>query len=118
MSERQEKWKELQDGINKVIADWRKRHPTATLSEIEDIVDIQLAPLRAQMVEDLAGEGQTADLGQLEGDARPRCPQCGMPVVANGKQKRRLVTRQEQGIELERSKAYCRHCKVSFFPSG
>ena len=118
MSEQRDKWKELQEEISKTVAAWRKRHPAATLSEIEDVVDGQLAPLRAQMVEDLAQEGRTAELKRLAGRERPRCPQCGQPVVVNGKQERRLVTRQEQGIELERSKAYCRHCKVSFFPSG
>ena len=113
-----DKWRELQDKINVVVEEWRREHPEATLTEIETMVDLKLADVRKEMVEDLALEGRTADLSALPREERPHCPQCGEPIVANGKQKRRLVTDHEQTIELERSKAYCPHCQVSFFPSG
>lgn len=118
MSEMQEKWDDLFGRIAETVERWRQEHPEATLTEIEEAVGGRIAEVRTQMVEDLAHQGRTADLKRVPKEARPRCPQCGEPVIANGKQKRRLITDYEQHIDLERSKAYCTHCQVSFFPSG
>ena len=70
------------------------------------------------MVQELALESELADIRRLERAERPKCPVCVRPLSANGRDQRTLVTDYEQGVELERSKAYCTHCKVSFFPSG
>jgi uncharacterized protein with PIN domain len=117
MNERQEKWRDLQEKINAAVEAWRREHPEATLTEIEEAVDRQVGALRRQMVEDLAQQGRTAELKQLRAEERPRCPRCGQPVVANGKGRRRLKTVYDQIIELERDQAYCTHCEVTFFPS-
>jgi predicted butyrate kinase (DUF1464 family) len=118
MNEEEAEWEELFELVAQTVAEWRRKHPRAKLTEIEKAVDRQLAEVRVKMVEDLAQRGETADIRQLAEAERPRCPACGRAVVANGKQKRRLRTDHEQTIELERSKAYCPHCQVSFFPSG
>lgn len=118
MSEQRDKWRDLQEKINAAIAEWRREHPEATLTEIEEAVDERLAEVRTEMVEDLAHEGQTADLKRLAKEERPRCPGCGRPAAANGKGRRKLKTFQGQTIELERDQAYCTHCEVTFFPSG
>ena len=118
MVEKHEGWEELFEEMAEVVAAWREAHPEATLTEKEEAIDSRLAEVRRQMVEDVAMAGRTADLAKLPEEERPRCPQCGKPVVANGKQRRRLTTEREQTIELERSKAYCAHCQVSFFPPG
>ena len=118
MSEQKKKWRDLQDKINATIAEWRQEHPEATLTEIEEVVDSQLANVRARMVEDLAQDGRTADLKRLAREERPPCPRCGQPVAANGKGRRKLKTFRGQVIELERDQAYCTHCEVTFFPSG
>ena len=118
MTEEETQWDELFDLVAQAVSEWRRKHPRAKLTEIEKAVDRHLSEVRVQMVQDLAQQGETADLTQLEEEERPRCPECGRAVVGNGKQKRRLRTDHEQTIELERSKAYCAHCKVSFFPSG
>lgn len=118
MDEEQDKWEELHKRISAAIAEWRQEHPEATLTEIEQAVDSRIAEVRTQMVQDLAQRGRTADLASMTKEERPRCPQCGEPVLSNGKNRRTLITRQEQTIELERSQAYCKHCGVSFFPSG
>ena len=88
------------------------------MTEIEDTVDNELARMRAQMIQDLALASETADLGSMAKEERPKCPHCGEPLTANGKQTRELTTDHEQGVELKRSKGYCRHCKLSFFPPG
>lgn len=102
MNEQQDKWRDLQDKINAAIAEWRREHPEATLTEIEEVVDSQIASVRTQIVEDLAQGGRTANLKQLAKEERPPCPQCGQPVAANGKGRRKLKTVQGQVIELER----------------
>ena len=117
MSERKQ-WDELYEEANREVQRWRRKHKKATLTEIEDTVDNELAKMRARMVQDLAMESETANLQSMANEERPKCPQCGRPLVANGRQKRRLTTDHEQKVELKRSKGYCRHCKLSFFPSG
>jgi tRNA(Ile2) C34 agmatinyltransferase TiaS len=118
VTEQREKWEKLQAKINAAVAEWRLEHPEATLTEIETVVDVRLAEVRRQMVEDLAQQGRNADLEQLTLEERPRCPHCGRTVVANGKGRRKLKTDYGQTIELERHQAYCTHCEVTFFPSG
>jgi RNase P subunit RPR2 len=115
MSERK-KWDDLYEEASRKVLRWRQEHKKATLTEIEDSVDNELAKMRARMVQDLALTSETADLPTMAEEKRPKCPQCGRPLVANGRQKRALVTDHEQVVELKRSKGYCRHCQLSFFP--
>lgn len=117
MSERK-KWDELYEEASQEVLSWRRQHKKATLTDIENTVDGELARMRAQMIQDLAMASGTADFRSMAKEERPQCPQCGRPLVANGRQKRKLTTDHEQGVELKRSKGYCRHCKLSFFPSG
>jgi uncharacterized protein with PIN domain len=114
----QKKWGELYEEASQEVLRWRRKHKKATLTEIEDTVDNELARMRAQMIQDLAVASETADIRTMAKEERPKCPQCGHPLVANGRQKRELTTDYEQGVELKRSKGYCRRCKLSFFPSG
>jgi hypothetical protein len=114
----QKDWDELYQEASQAMQRWRQEHKRATLTEIEETVDEELARIRAQMIQDLAMASDVADIRSLAKEDRPKCPQCGRPVTANGWQKRRLTTDHEQEVELNRSKAYCRHCKLSFFPSG
>jgi hypothetical protein len=112
------RWADLFGEASQEVESWRRKQKKATLTEIENTVDNELARLRAKMIEDLALASEVADLRTLAREERPECPQCGRPVAANGRQKRELTTDHEQRVELKRSKAYCRHCKLSFFPPG
>lgn len=114
----QKRWDDLFGQASREVESWRRKHKKATLTEIEDTVDIELARLRAKMIEDLALASEVADLPTMARKERPKCPQCGRSIAANGRQKRELTTDHEQQVELKRSKAYCRQCKLSFFPSG
>jgi len=118
MVEPEDRWDELFERVRATIREWRVENPEATLTEIERKVDGGLSEVRVEMVTDLAHEGQTQDLTMMPVGERPRCPECGARTVANGKGRRRLVTDYEQEIELERSRAHCPHCQVSFFPPG
>ena len=66
ISEKSDKWQSLQEKINAAIEEWRREHPEATLTEIEEAVDTRLASMRRQMVQDLAQAGRTANLRKLD----------------------------------------------------
>lgn len=118
MSDRDADWDDLVRRIRKAVQEWRDENRTATLTEIENAVDEELSVARVELIEELALQARSRDLRAIPPEERPRCPECGRPVVANGKQSRTLTTNHDKRIQLERSKAYCKHCKVSFFPSG
>ena len=114
----QKNWDELFEEASQEVLRWRRTHRKATLTEIEDTIDSELARMRAQMIQDLALASSLADLNDLPAEERPKCPECGEPLSANGKQKRQLVTEHEEAINLTRSKSVCPQCGASSFPPG
>ncbi len=114
----EEKWQEAFIQVSHKARQWREQHRRAGLSDIEEMVDRELAQVRTQMVEDIAQASPMADIRHLASKERPVCPVCGGKVQANGYQRRRLVSQNEQVVKLRRSKAKCRECGTSFFPSG
>lgn len=112
------RWGGIFKQLSRRALNWRQEHRQATLTEIEDVVDRELAELRAQMIEDMAMASVAADWRSLPEEEKPSCPQCGRPLSANGQGRRELTTDWEQRVELKRSKGYCHHCQVSFFPPG
>jgi RNase P subunit RPR2 len=115
---KRESWTAKFEEASENLNEWRKQKPKATFTEIENSVDKQLAQVRTEMIKELAMESELTDFKQLKGKERPKCPGCGKPLAANGKQKRRLRTTQGEEVELERRKGYCRDCRASFFPPG
>lgn len=111
-------WGQLFAEAEEQMRQWRKEHKRATLTQIEQTVDAEMAQVRARIVEELALESELADLSSVESAKRPVCPTCGRRLSANGQGRRTLTTEYEQVISLERSRAYCPHCQVSFFPPG
>lgn len=117
MKKRRE-WEEMFEEASDEVRGWRAKHPRAKLTSIENVVDGKLAKVRARMIEELILESKLTDIKGLPEAERPRCVGCGRPLAANGKQKRQLITNHDQIVEIERSKGYCRQCRVSFFPPG
>lgn len=115
---KKDQWDALFQRASQEVEQWRGAHKKATLTEIENTVDGELAKLRAQMIEDLALASEMAELNELSTEERPRCPECGEPLSANGKQGRQLVTDYEEAINLTRSKGICPQCGASSFPPG
>ncbi len=115
---KRDKWTTSFQQASDTVSKWREIHPRATFTDIENTVDEQLSKVRTAMIQDLALESKLVDIKQLEPKERPLCPGCGRPLVANGKQTRQLTTHHDQIVKLERSKGYCRRCRVSFFPPG
>lgn len=85
----QKKRDELYEEASQELLRWHRKHRKATMTEIEDTVDNELAGMRAQMIQDLALASETADLGSMAKEERPKCPHYGEPLTANGKQVRK-----------------------------
>jgi hypothetical protein len=92
------------------IQAWRTAHPQATLKQIEQEVDRQLAVVRARLVEAAALAGPVA--------AAPPCPDCGGPMRWEGARTRRLTTTHDEAIALTRRYARCPRCGTGLFPPG
>ena len=66
------------------MSQWQKANPHATLTEMEEAVEAELAKLRKQLVEEMVREKEAAS------QEVPDCPQCGEQMVKNGRRQREL----------------------------
>ena len=118
LDELEARWQPLSQEVMHATKEWRREHPRATLQEIETALDVALARLRAQMLQDTALTSPSADLPTMREAERPTCPACGVRLEAQGTQRRILVTEHDQPIELSRSYATCPQCGAGLFPPG
>lgn len=88
---------------------WRAAHPTATLTELEVELDRRLRAGRAQLLSEAARTAATAP---------GVCPDCGHPLVANGRHPRQVLTHNDQPITLDRAYLRCPACGAGLFPPG
>lgn len=111
-------WHDLAEAALTGMAEWRAHHPTATMREIEAAIDEHLAAVRTRMLEDAALASAATDLRALPAAQRPTCPDCGQRLEARGQATRRLITRHDRRITLQRSRAVCPACGTGLFPPG
>ncbi len=112
----EERWAVLNREVAQKMAQWRNEHPKATLRQIEQAMDEQLAPMRARMIEDLISTSAAGDW-EMAPEAHPaKCPECGTPLEKHGKHKRRLKTEGGAKLELEREYGVCPACGAGLFP--
>ena len=111
----QERWKEQGEHVFAAVAQWRATHAQATLAEIEQAVDEQIHQLRARMIEQTAQASAAAESEASQGLV---CEQCGKPLQARGRAKRRWQTQGGQAVEVERTYVSCPQCGGGFFPPG
>jgi hypothetical protein len=116
--QRSEQMQRVSAGLSDVLGmtQWRKEHPKATWAEIEAAVDEQINPLRAQLLEDLVGMGQSEDWSKRPPEERPTCATCGRPLWARGEHTRYIQTTGGEGVKVARSYGTCPTCGVGFFP--
>ena len=113
-----ERWQELFEVAMSKVSAWRREHKKASFTEIEEALDQQLSGVRAQLLQDLVERSTSADIrGQAKED-RPRCPECGEALLANGQHTREVTTTYEQRVPITRSYGRCPKCGCGFFPSG
>jgi len=108
-------WGGLSEEIMAGVAEWRSRHPKASLREIEGEIDKRLSELRVRMISDTANASASARWETAEGVV---CPECGAKLVKKGKKKRVLLTREGREIELKREYGMCLACGQGIFPPG
>jgi RNase P subunit RPR2 len=111
----QKRWEEAGEDVFAAVAQWRAAHPKATLAEIEQVVDEQMNRLRARMIEQSA---QASAAAASEASQGLVCEQCGQPLQARGKARRKWQTQGEQQVEVERTYVTCPQCGGGFFPPG
>ena len=112
MDEKQTPNKEQPDELTRKMSHWQKANPHATLTEIEEAVEAELAQLRKQLVEEMVQEKEAAS------QEAPDCPQCGQKMVKNGRRQRELKGKEGETIELERQQWRCPSCGATLFPPG
>ncbi len=109
-------WEALTRALQQTIEAWRQTHSTATLDEIETIIDTQLAPVRVKLMEATAQASPRQDWQPGEAAVSPCCATCGTPLVPRGRHRRRLQTTGGASIELERTYGLCPTCGQGLFP--
>ncbi|MGH9176529.1 MAG: hypothetical protein ACRD1H_19320 [Vicinamibacterales bacterium] len=110
------RWRALTDEVLLGMRAWRAAHPQATLRELEAALDERWASARAALLADIAVASTEAHFAQAPPSARPRCPDCGTPLVARGQQTRTVLTHGGQPIPLTRDYARCPACGTGVFP--
>ena len=104
------------DEIITGMKEWRACHPKATMREIEMEARQRVSRLEAHLIEESALEGRTKEWAGKPPEERPKCSNCGDPLVARGKQKRRMQATMGRVVELERTYGTCPQCGTGFFP--
>ena len=109
-------WQDLAAEAFAGLKRWRAEHPTATWAEIEAALDERLAALRGRMLQDAAAASAATDFRGASAERRPRCPDCGEPLLAVGQEVRRLTTAHDRPLALERTAGRCPRCGGGVFP--
>jgi uncharacterized protein with PIN domain len=112
-------WQAASQAVAQELAEWRRAHPKATLTEIEDAVFEAMQKLQAQALGEVVQASAAANVAAQPTAERPRCPTCGGQLEPRGRQRRRVrPARQRTALDLERSYAVCATCGAGLFPPG
>ena len=114
----EQRWHQAAEEILSGFREWRRQHPTATLSAIEAALDERWAVARARIVQEAALASAATDVRALPVDERPRCPTCGERMAVAGPEDRHLTTTYEQPLTLSRCYVVCTACSQAAFPPG
>jgi YgiT-type zinc finger domain-containing protein len=94
----------------RALTAWHSTHPRATFAELERAVEEQLDQVRRQLL------GERVQASFVE--ERPLCRQCGATMVPRAYEKRTLLLRGDEALDLERPYLTCPSCGEGFFPPG
>ena len=67
-------WQAASQTVARELAEWRRGHPKATLTEIETAVFEAMQKLQAQALGEVVQASSAADLATHSAGERPRCP--------------------------------------------
>src|SRR5258705_13300647 len=108
----QEKSQEIYDEIVTGMKEWRRANPKATMREIEIEARKRVSRLEAHLIEESALTSKSKEWAGNELEERPHCPNCGEPLVARGKQIRKLQATSGREVKLERTYGVCPKCET------
>ena len=97
---------DLEAYLDEKVRSWHKARPQATLTDIETMIDGELAQVRKRLVE-IAFEEEAETTA---------CPNCEQIMGNNGKKKRQLQIRGGETVRFERTQKRCFHCGTTLFP--
>ncbi len=86
---------------------WRRAHPEATLTEIEQALDARLHAARADLLAEVATDVP---------DDEPRCSTCGERLMRRGTRTRTLRTQGDAPLSLTRPYLWCPACDAGLSP--
>lgn len=112
MDEKQTPNEGQSDELARKMNQWQQANPNATLTEMEEAVESELAKVRKRLVEEMVRKKEAAT------QEMPDCPQCGERMVKNGRRKRKMKGKEGQTIELDRQQWRCLSCGATLFPPG
>ncbi len=118
-AQRAERWRDLSGEVGVGLAAWRAEHPRASWREIEEALEARWVKVRARLLSEAVATSPARDVKAMQavGEAVP-CPQCGAALRERGRTTRRLTTRGDQAVTVERSYAQCSACGAGLFPPG
>jgi len=112
-------WQATSEAVARELVAWRKAHPKASLTQIEDAVFEAVQRLQAQALQQVVHASTAADVAQQPVEERPTCPACHARLEPRGRQRRTIrPARQRTPLELNRSYAVCAECGAGLFPPG
>jgi len=110
-------WQAASQAVAQEMAEWRRAHPKATLTEIEDAVFEAMQKLQARALGQVVHASTSADVAEQPVEERPQCPTCNAPLEPRGRQRRTIrPARQRIPLDLHRSYAVCAECGAGLFP--
>ena len=112
MDEKQSPRQEQPNELTRKMSQWQQTNPQATLTDMEEAVEAELAKLRRKLVEEMIQEKEAA-IQEV-----PDCPQCGQEMVKNGQRQRSLQSKEGETVQLKRQQWRCLSCETTLFPPG
>jgi hypothetical protein len=110
-------WQAASQAVAQELAEWRRAHPKAPLTEIEAAVFEAMQKLQARALGQVVHASAATDLATQPSPERPRCPTCGGQLEPRGRQRRSIrPARQRVPLDLDRSYAVCATCGGGLFP--
>ena len=109
-------WHQFSVEILSGMREWRLRHPTATLRDIEQELDTRWLRVRTRMVEGMALQSAATTWSRDPATPPPVCPQCATPLEERGLHHRHLQTQGGHDLDLLRSYGVCPSCQAGLFP--
>lgn len=96
-------WAAAVGAVEEEVRAWRRGHPRATLTELEQMTEAATRRLQRQLLEDVA-----QGLAAATDEGRPACPHCGRSMLRRGRKVQEvLVAHQPQPVRLERASFVC-----------